>query len=290
MILNIADTEYRKMPSRVWSSMLKNIYEKSDLHISLPTDPKLEEVFKFGTLAHMSILEPELFKTKVKEIPEYTPIDPKHREKYMKDGEVDAGYRRTKEFREQKDKFESENEHTISTVDMQKLKDMKAATKKANPKKFDGYLTGGDAELTITLDEFETVFPGYGYGFMKLETPVKARLDYVKVIGKTVYITDYKTCQSASPRDFPYKVRSMKYDMQAAFYTDVAQQHYGQEYIIVFLWLAQEKEYPYASKWYKMSEACYMEGKNKYTSVMKRANVVINGGEKIGYGDDITSL
>ena len=274
----------------VWSTMLKNIYEKSDMHISLPVDPKLEEVFKFGTMAHMSILEPEKFKEVVKEIPEYTPITEEHKKKYMKDGVVNKNYRLTKEYRDQKIQFEEENEHTIGPVDMKKLKDMLAATKKSHPKKFDGYLTGGDAEVTIALDAFETGVSLPNNEWDVITTPVKGRLDYVKVIGNTVFITDYKTCQSASPRDFPYKVRSMKYDMQAAFYTDIAKQHYGPDYKVVFLWLAQEKEYPFASKWYKMSERTYEEGKQRYASVMERADAVIRGGEKIGYGDEVDSL
>lgn len=279
----MTDKEYRALPNRVYSTMLKTIESSSEKHL----DKKFEGTpsTEFGTLAHMFFLEPERFNEEVTVIPEFVPISKVNIEKYVITSvngiikEVKPDYRRTKEYREQKENFEANNTNCITVADHARLVQMKDSVTSETNEHFNRFLTGGDEELSITINSFITNVKG-----KEIESPVKARLDYVTIDGDTVYIVDLKTCQDASPRAFKRTIISYSYDLQAAFYTDVLKQYYfTREKKVVFLWLAVESLPPYGFGWYQMSQETYQYGFNKYSSVIERATAIVNGSEKRGY-------
>jgi len=67
---------------------------------------------------------------------------------------------------------------------------------------------------------------------------------------KTIVLVDYKTTQSVKPKDFSMSVRKYQYDLQAAWYKR-AFERAGFD-VSDFLFVAQEKKSPYASKVFKM--------------------------------------
>ncbi len=67
---------------------------------------------------------------------------------------------------------------------------------------------------------------------------------------KTIILVDYKTTQSVKPRDFTGSVKKYQYDLQAAWYKRAFEQ--AGFTVADFMFVAQEKKHPYASKTFKM--------------------------------------
>ena len=67
---------------------------------------------------------------------------------------------------------------------------------------------------------------------------------------KTIVLVDYKTTQSVKPKDFTGSVKKYQYDLQAAWYKRAFEQ--AGFTVADFMFVAQEKKHPYASKVFKM--------------------------------------
>ena len=78
---------------------------------------------------------------------------------------------------------------------------------------------------------------------------------------KTIILVDYKTTQSVKPRDFTGSVKKYQYELQASWYKRAFER--AGFTVADFLFVAQEKKHPYASKVFKMKhedmEAGWME-------------------------------
>ena len=78
---------------------------------------------------------------------------------------------------------------------------------------------------------------------------------------KTIILVDYKTTQSVRPRDFTGSVKKYQYELQASWYKRAFER--AGFTVADFLFVAQEKKHPYASKVFKMKhedmEAGWME-------------------------------
>jgi homoserine acetyltransferase len=76
------------------------------------------------------------------------------------------------------------------------------------------------------------------------------------------YIVDLKTCQDARQDPFSRSVINFLYQVQAAFYVDVAEAIDGKKRD--FYWIAVEKDAPYAVSVFKASDAMLENGRAQY--------------------------
>ena len=95
---------------------------------------------------------------------------------------------------------------------------------------------------------------------------------------KTIILVDYKTTQSVMPRDFIHSVKKFQYELQAAWYKRAFEK--AGFTVADFLFVAQEKKKPYASKVFKMKhkdmEAGWLELDRllgEYKSVIEGRNL-----------------
>lgn len=276
----MTDEKYFALKEYINASMLKTLHSKSDMHLDAFKGNKSTN---FGSLCHTYILEKELFKAVV--IPEFKPEDKKNVEKYMltdllgkMTGEVDSNFRRTKEYKDMVEQFETEHSDIISAADMEKLEIIEQNIQGLPNNYYEMYLTGGQAELVGLVDNMRVKLSDD----KEITAKVKVKFDYIKEIDGVVYITDLKTTQDASLWGFKSSLRKFGYDIQGAVYVDAARELFkGKK--IVFQFLAVESEYPFAPAWYKLSVETYLEGLHKYSSVIERADAIKHGAPKIGY-------
>jgi len=81
------------------------------------------------------------------------------------------------------------------------------------------------------------------------------------------YIVDLKTCQDARQDPFSRSVINFLYQVQAAFYVDVAQAIDGRKR--KFYWVAVEKDAPYAVAVYEASDEMLEHGRQQYIKAIE---------------------
>jgi hypothetical protein len=106
-------------------------------------------------------------------------------------------------------------------------------------------LSGGLAEISGTVEGFSDV-------------NVRIRPDYLT----DKHIVDLKTCVDARSDAFGRSVINFLYQVQAAFYVDVAEAIDGKKRD--FYWVAVEKDAPYAVSVFKASDAMLENGRAQY--------------------------
>jgi hypothetical protein len=106
-------------------------------------------------------------------------------------------------------------------------------------------LSGGLAEVSGTVDGFSDV-------------SCRIRPDYLT----DKHIVDLKTCVDARQDAFGRSVINFLYQVQAAFYVDVAEAIDGKKRD--FYWVAVEKDAPYAVSVFKASDAMLEHGRAQY--------------------------
>ena len=81
-------------------------------------------------------------------------------------------------------------------------------------------------------------------------------------------LTDYKSCADASPDGFANAVARYGYDMQAAYYLDIARDlgHPAE----AFAFIAQEKEAPYLVEVYDLDAEFLARGRRRYRAGLER--------------------
>jgi len=302
MIISLSEKQYRDMDkTHIFSTLIKTLHTKSARHLD-----KREEsaAFSFGTMAHMYFLEPERFEHEyviIPALPDFKPVSDKTKKDYGPGGKG-KDYTRTNEWKEQrvnylaKDGFFEEDGkllHKTKNVCTQSehddLKAMKKSAEKDFPILFTKYFTGGRAEYNIVNNNMK-----YVKGDSKvLHIPAKCRLDYVIEFEDYVCVIDVKTCQSAHPKAFKYDMLKYGYDIQEAWYTYVAQDHYNKP--VQFLFFAIESQFPFNSAFYNTNsdqKSGYAWGKEKIDGVIEEAYDVIQGMPKRGYvkPDTIVSI
>lgn len=93
----------------------------------------------------------------------------------------------------------------------------------------------------------------------------KARVDRVP---KGDFLLDIKTTKDASPSAFRYSIREYKYYLQAAYYLDLYEQLKEKKDYFVFV--AVEKEPPYACGVYYLNSQTLEEGRKEYKSLLQK--------------------
>lgn len=121
-------------------------------------------------------------------------------------------------------------------------------------------------------------------------TDCKARLDgYIPPRGKAKpIILDLKTAMDASPDGFARAVAKFNYHLQQAFYVDAVKavkKRHAQ-----FVFIAVEKEAPYAVGVYTLAGDAEEVGRKMYKDVLTRWRDSVQSNHAVGYGDSIQEI
>ncbi|MEJ8803160.1 PD-(D/E)XK nuclease-like domain-containing protein [Pontibacter sp. H249] len=253
LIQKDSNAYYHAQTNFIGSSGLKLINKKSVFHYFNQPPQKQSSTLVFGSAYHTLVLEPEQFEK------EYYCLN--DCEKVAEIG--GANPRATKLYKEWRAEQEALNEGKIclSLDDYQKLMDMhKALFSNASIKQL---FSKGTAEVSHYVD-----YAGVN---------VKVRPDYLK----SKAIVDLKTCEDASPEGFSRAAANYGYHLQAALYCDVLEHATQEERLFVFV--AQEKEYPYAAAIYKPTEGFMAQGRYEYQLALDKYTQALNSGLHHGY-------
>lgn len=229
----MTNADYHGDVSRISKSGLDKIAKSPAHYFAKYLDPNRvkEEPTKAlidGKAVHAAVLEPEVFARD-----------------YVLAPKVD---RRTKEGKQVWEDFQNINAGkeiiSLDTYEMcQRICDAVRSHVSAS------YLfKSGKAEQTIFWDDNET------------GAPCKMRADWISSEG---YIVDLKTTEDASAYSFGRSAHNYRYDVQAAFYSDGFYRATGNP-AQAFIFIAVEKEPPYAIGVYFMDQQVYELGREKY--------------------------
>lgn len=227
---------WKEIPAEDYHGSYRNYLSSSDIrrilrspaHYRAPNPPP-SAAQEIGTLVHECVLEPNMWKARCRPSPK---ID-----RRTKEGKALADWQTTQEL-----------QHGIRYIDEDLFNKIEAIAHSVQSSLgTSGILTNGVAELS-GLSEI-------------LETPVRIRPDYLR----DDLIVDLKTCQDA--RDFPKSVFSWGYEIQAAFYLDVAKAIDGKERR--FLWVAVEKDAPYGVIVYEPDQSVLERGRTLYRKAIE---------------------
>ena len=113
--------------------------------------------------------------------------------------------------------------------------------------------------------------------------PCKARIDKL-FLDKGIWL-DYKTTACAEPKKFLQDAIKYDYDLSAAFHADVLEwassESNNKEFqkIHTWLWLVQEKEYPYLANLIEVPDIMIEEGRRKYREGLMKKKEFLDGFE-----------
>lgn len=110
----------------------------------------------------------------------------------------------------------------------------------------------------------------------------KARLDAYDESG--LRVADLKTCEDASPDEFPRQIGDMGYDIQASFYLDAATSLNG-ELHDAFYFIAVEKSAPFVCAVYKSHQSMIQLGRNRYRQMLADYKWCVENNLFPGYHD-----
>lgn len=116
----------------------------------------------------------------------------------------------------------------------------------------------------------------------------KCRPDSFGCIGNQPICVDLKTCQCAETDKFMRDAAKLCYDIQAAHYCDGLESNLNKNFIFVFV--AQEKQPPYAVNILQADEFFMRSGREVRTSLLETYNKCMEMGEwpaYMGFSDDM---
>lgn len=102
-------------------------------------------------------------------------------------------------------------------------------------------------------------------------------------------VLDLKTTADASPVEFSKSCHNWRYHVQAAFYSDGIAVVTGQV-PKAFLFLAVEKEYPFACKTYRLDEPSFDLGREEYRRNLRTLRECLDKDEWPGYGTNTETI
>ena len=234
----------------VGSTTLKTIHAKTPAHARAQLDGPKEPTpaMRFGTALHTVLLEPDSVGRRIAVLPEG--ID-----------------RRTKAGKADWDAFHAENaeRQVVTADDWAKLKAIQASVR-GNPLAL-ALLRHGYAEPSIFWDDGDT------------GTACKCRPDWLNEAARVV--VDLKSTQDAEPRAFERHAYALGYHLQAAYYLDgVRELAFEPE---AFVFVAVEKEPPYAVAFYQASASFLEAGRIAYRMALATFAECEAKGEWPGY-------
>lgn len=229
----MTEKEYRRHPaisrSELWK--LNESPEKFKWYKDHPEKPT--PALLFGQVVHKLLLEPDGFEKEFAVLPE-----------------VD---RRTKAGKDEYSAFLEENEGKgIVTIEM--FQTAWEMAEKAKQEPFVAKLLKGEHEKPFFWTDEVT------------GENCKCRVDCLTDIGGKPYIIDYKTCADASNDAFMRDAIKYGYHVQAAMYSDGVEHNIGTKPTFVFI--AQEKNPPYAINIFQADEAFVQYGMDVYRELI----------------------
>ena len=211
----------------------------------------------FGSACHKMILEPDTFG-----------------DEYAVAPNVD---RRTKAGKAEWDAFiEANPGKTIITEDNRDVMAEMEAALDQNPLAYRIFRDKGQSEVPIFWIDPET------------EEKCKAKLDRLVLDDDGKYvIVDYKTAKSAETQRFNNEVFRLGYHFQAGFYTEGLMNALELDYRPRFIFVAQEKDAPYAVNVIEVSEDVMKIGVAKFHELLEKYHECKAVDLWPGYVDDL---
>ena len=248
----MTNKEYRNHEG-ISRSELNIIRSKTPFHFKYAQEHKEEDTAALleGRATHKMILEPDTFFEEFAVCPKCD--------------------RRTSEGKATYAAFieESVGKDVITEELFDKIKEMVEAVK-LNPEA-DLYLKG-EHERSFFWTDAET------------GEKCKVRPDCLTEVGGQKYIVDYKTTTSCADYEFERSVRKYGYKFQAGMYREGVFQNTFDEYGFVFV--AQEKTAPYATRVYFCSDDFIREGYEQFREALNTYHFCKENDEWSGYPDD----
>lgn len=204
-------------------------------HLEHPEEPT--PALLFGQAMHTYLLEPERFAEDVAVAPD-----------------VD---RRTKEGRNQYAQFLdiAEGKTTITSADLERIVEMRKALD-SNP------------DVVEILDNIVTVETPFTWADAETGEPCKIKVDMIANINGQPYVVDYKTTASCADGKFESACRRFGYDFQSGMYTEGVNVNTFEAHGFIFI--AQEKDAPYACRVYYCDEGFIERGKRIFHDLLER--------------------
>jgi hypothetical protein len=227
------DEDYRAAPG-LNQSLLKNLLRTPAAYqqaLNWDKFAKKSKALELGQLIHLMVLEgEEAFNKKAELAPKSDP--------------------RTKIYKEAKKKIEDEGKICVSHTDMDLIRGIAESAKKDHI--VQKCLSGGVAEIAC--------FAEHPLGIL-----LKGKLDYINE--DTIF--DLKTTVSADEDEFNKSARKYRYDLQAAFYLDLANYAAGYEKFKHFAFLAVEKTPPYLFNYFSVTTLDISAARKDYVDLFR---------------------
>lgn len=251
--IDMTNKAYREHEG-VSRSELYNIFSKTPMHMKYAQENPGEDtpaLFE-GRAAHKLILEPETFTEEFAIAP--------------------VCDRRTKEGKEIYQNFieASEGKEVITAESMTKITEMAEALKQNE-----------------TAIKFLKGLHEKSFFWTDAETgeKCKVRPDCLAEVEGKKYIVDYKTTESCADGAFERSVRYYGYKFQAGMYREGVFQNTFDDYGFVFV--AQEKKAPYASRVYICSDDFIREGYEQFRKALDMYHYCKENDDWYGYADEV---
>tara|TARA_R100000935_G_scaffold40187_1_gene61706 strand:+ start:366 stop:1241 length:876 start_codon:yes stop_codon:yes gene_type:complete len=247
---------YHQVPG-VSSSNIRR-FGQSQLH-AFEEDNDTTPAMKFGTASHSLIVEGE--------------------EAFVNDVVCLTGSPYTNANKELKKEYEDRGLTVITSKDKQTIYGMKEAL-----------IPEGVKHLSASKGEYPEVFNSpfeRAIFWWEKDLLLKVKSDVLRYPldassdPKSIILVDYKTTVDCSVRGFTSSIRKYQYDLQAAWYKR-GYERAGFN-VVDFLFVAQEKKKPFASKVFKMSHDDMTAGWLKLEHLLGEYNAVLDGKEATIY-------
>lgn len=212
-------------------------------------EQKESAAFKIGRLAHLAVLEPEVFNETTAMAP---PCD-----------------RRTKAGKETWASFSKDNvgKDILKEEEYRQLRAIQASVTRHPAANLLLSGVGPTRELSVYWNQ--RVEPSVRFPTLEKDVLCRCRPDLLippKSIGneRGGIIVDLKTTKDASPEGFKKSVRMFRYDVQAAWYLDGVNKGFakGEQMFATFIFIAVEKEPPYGVGVYQLDEPDVAKGRD----------------------------
>jgi|TARA_R110000824_G_scaffold99364_1_gene236757 hypothetical protein len=247
---------YHQVPG-VSSSNIRR-FGQSQLH-AFEEDNDTTPAMKFGTASHSLIVEGE--------------------EAFVNDVVCLTGSPYTNANKELKKEYEDRGLTVITSKDKQTIYGMKEAL-----------IPEGVKHLSASKGEYPEVFNSpfeRAIFWWEKDLLLKVKSDVLRYPldassdPKSIILVDYKTTVDCSVRGFTSSIRKYQYDLQAAWYKR-GYERAGFN-VVDFLFVAQEKKKPFASKVFKMNHDDMTAGWLKLEHLLGEYNAVLDGKEATIY-------
>jgi len=247
---------YHSVPG-ISSSNIRR-FGQSQLH-AFEEENETTPAMKFGTAAHSLIVEGE--------------------EAFVNDVVCLSGSPYTNANKELKKEYEDRGLTVITAKDKDTLYGMKEAM-----------LPEGIKHISASQGEYPDVFNSpfeRAIFWWEQDLLLKVKSDVVRYPlnsphqSNAIILVDYKTTVDCSVKGFTSSIRKYQYDLQAAWYKRGFEK--AGFNVVDFIFVAQEKKKPFASKIFRMSHTDMDSGWQRMESLLTEYNAVLNGKEATIY-------